>query len=145
MRTKSVLKNLYKKYRLEFLYVIYGVLTVIINVIVYCLFYRILHFYNMTSTILAWIVAVSFAFLTNRNIVFEKKDNNNILFEVILFFSCRLSTGVIDLIIMLISVDILHLNVVFWKIISNAISTVLNYIASKYYIFRDTKDKKRWR
>ena len=121
---------------MEILYIIFGILTVIVNVLVYYLCYILCGISNTFSTIFAWIVAVLFAFVTNRKIVFGKCESHRLLFEILSFFGCRLSTGLIDLLIMMISVDVLHWNTIVWKIISNAISTVLNYIASKYFIFK---------
>lgn len=50
--------------------------------------------------------------------------------------SCRILTGVMDLGIMVVAVDLLHRNSIFWKFISNVLVTILNYVASKCFIFK---------
>lgn len=96
---------------------------------------------TILSTVLAWIIAVLFAYVTNRKWVFksEEKTVKGIFREVIYFFSCRFLTGVLDVVIMYIFVDVLLMNDVFIKIMSNILVIIINYVASKLFIFRQGK------
>lgn len=71
--------------------------------------------------------------------VFESKanDTTSIIREIISFFSCRLLTGGLDLLIMYVFVDIVGANDLIMKIISNIIVIILNYVASKLLIFKN--------
>ena len=120
------------------LYLFFGICTTAINTICYWLLYDALTLSTIVSTILAWLAAVLFAFVTNKVFVFESKRTNTTdrINEVISFFGCRLLTGILDVAIMAFAVDMLQWNGLLWKLISNIIVTIINYIASKYLIFR---------
>lgn len=121
-----------------FLYFIFGLCTTAINTICYWLLYDLFSMNNIISTIFAWLVAVIFAYITNKIFVFESKREcvAECVSEVMSFFCCRLLTGILDVMIMAVTVDILHWNGLFWKILSNIIVTIINYIASKFFIFK---------
>ena len=70
---------------------------------------------------------------------FHSKLNkkSDIVNEVISFMGCRLITGMIDWLCMLIFVNILNFNDMLIKIIANIIVIILNYIASKFIIFNN--------
>lgn len=117
------------------LYVLFGVLTTLINFLSYSLLYYSLKIGNTPSTIIAWAMSVLFAYVTNRLYVFESKNNNKFK-ETAEFFLCRTATGVLDVLIMYVGVDLLLQNGQLIKILSNVLVIVLNYIASKIYIFK---------
>lgn len=129
--------KIYKDYKMPILYIVFGGLTTLINIVVYSLFYYFVKIGNVPSNIVAWIIAVIFAFITNKLYVFESK-NASIWYELATFFACRLGTGLLDLGIMYLSVDVFSLNELIMKIISNVIVIVLNYIFSKVIIFKKT-------
>ena len=56
--------------------------------------------------------------------------------ELIAFFGCRLGTGVIDLIMMFVLVEIMKFPGMFIKFLANIFVIVLNYVASKVVIFK---------
>ena len=136
------MKELIKKYKSFIMYAIFGILTTIINLICYEVLYNHIGVSNIISNIIAWIAAVAFAYITNKIWVFESKslEIKVILPEIWKFISCRLATGVLDLIIMYIGVDILSGPSTILKIISNIIVIILNYIASKLVIFKSKKE-----
>ncbi len=130
--------KLLKKYQSVILYLVFGVLTTLVNIAAYCLFSDALMFSTIESTCIAWFMAVLFAYITNRKWVFESKavTAENVLKEVVSFFACRLATGVLDLAMMYVCVDRIGWNGILMKTISNILVTALNYIASKWLIFR---------
>ena len=131
------LKSLYQKYRQIFWYLFFGVCTMILNTVCYTVLYELLEVPNVPSTVIAWLAAVIVAFVTNKLVVFESRERaGKGLFELVSFFGCRVATGLLDVGIMWIAVDLLAGNSVLWKLVSNVIITVLNYIVSKFFIFK---------
>lgn len=130
-------KEYLEKYRELLLYGIFGVLTTLINIVVYSLCYHQLGISNVASNVVAWILSVLFAFVTNKIWVFDSKSMEvSVLFkEAVSFFGCRLATGLLDLAIMYVTVDVMAWNSTLMKCISNVIVIVVNYIASKLVIF----------
>lgn len=126
-----------EKYRELLLYGIFGVLTTLINIVVYSLCYERLGISNVASNVTAWILSVLFAFVTNKIWVFDSKSTelSVLLREAASFFGCRLATGLLDLAIMYVTVDVMAWNSMLMKCISNVIVIVVNYIASKLVIF----------
>ena len=120
------------------LYGVFGVLTTLINIIAYWLI-RKFEVAIITSTIIAWLAAVFFAYWSNRKYVFQSTNTSliAIFFEAVYFFACRIATGVFDVAFMYIFADLLGFNDLIVKIVSNVIVVILNYIASKLFIFKE--------
>ena len=131
------LKEMMEKYKDIVPYAIFGILTTIINIVVYLFFAHILKKEVMLCTLAAWFLSVLFAYVTNRKWVFHSGvlTFSNIIREAVAFFICRLATGIADILIMFIFVNIFHFNDLFIKIISNIAVIILNYVASKWIIF----------
>jgi len=126
--------KIYNQYKMPILYIFFGGLTTLINIVAYFVAYNICKISNVPSTVIAWILSVIFAFITNKLYVFESKSKS-LLYEISTFFACRLGTGILDVAIMYVSVDILFFNALIMKILSNVLVIVLNYIFSKLIIF----------
>lgn len=123
-------------------YVFFGLCTTAINVVVYHFCYQLCNFPNVASTIIAWIIAVLFAFVTNKIWVFNSRSLQYriVICEAAKFFVCRLLTGILDVVVMYFTVDLMGWMPILWKILSNGIVIILNYIASKFYIFQLRRD-----
>ena len=136
----KTIKALFVKYRSPILYVFFGGCTTLINWAVYYLCYNIAGIANVPSTILAWIVAVAFAFITNKLWVFDSKsfERKTLLHEIWTFTAARLATGALDVAIMYVAVDLLGRNANLWKLLSNVVVIVLNYVFSKLIVFKRT-------
>lgn len=126
------------KHKAILLYLFFGVCTTIINMVCYYALYQYCHVSNIASTVIAWVAAVMFAFVTNKYFVFNshRQKLSARLYELASFFGCRIMTGFLDIAIMVIAVDLLQWNSLLWKLISNILVTVINYIASKFLIFK---------
>lgn len=135
---KEFLMKYYLKYKGPILYIFFGGITTFINIITYYLSYNVLNIENVPSTVIAWIFSVIFAFITNKIWVFESKswEKSIAIKELISFVSVRLLTGLVDVAIMYIGVDLLNYNGILMKIISNLFVLVSNYIGSKLFIFK---------
>jgi putative flippase GtrA len=131
-------KELLAKQKSILAYLFFGVCTTLINVAAYFVCYHILKFANVPSTVIAWALSVLFAYVTNKLFVFESKSFDVAVLkkEIISFFGCRFLTGLMDLAIMYAAVDLLHRNATIWKLASNVVVIILNYVASKLIIFK---------
>ena len=120
------------------MYAIFGGLTTVVNMVSYYLSFNVLKIPNVPSTVIAWVLAVAFAFVTNKLWVFDSPsfDAKTLKHEIPTFFGARLATGVLDVAIMYLAVDLMHWNPTVWKLISNVLVIIINYVASKLVIFR---------
>lgn len=132
------IKGLFKKYKEIILYLLFGGCTTLVNIISYYILSKI-GLGTAMSTVIAWILSVLFAYVTNRIFVFASKAKGfaAVFKETAGFFLCRLATGLLDLAIMVVFVDVLHFNGMAIKILSNIIVIILNYGASKLMIFKN--------
>ncbi|MBO4241908.1 MAG: GtrA family protein [Clostridiales bacterium] len=136
------IKGLFIKYKSVIMYLIFGVLTTVVNIISFWVFAHPLGLATVPSNIIAWIISCTFAYITNRKWVFESrvKDRNGIIREVISFFTCRLATLGAETLFMWIFIDVLGFNDMIIKAIANIMVIVLNYVASKLIIFAKKKE-----
>ncbi len=116
-------------------YLIFGVLTTVVNIVVYWGLNTGLHVNYLVSNAIAWIVSVLFAYITNRKYVFESQ-NTSFINELVKFIGARGFTGIMDMILMWLLVDVFLINSMFSKIIVNGLVIVLNYILSKLFVFQ---------
>lgn len=129
---------LIKRYWEVLTYLVFGVLTTVVNYLVYLPAYNLLNLSAALSNAIAWVVAVTFAYLTNKPFVFKSNDwsAQTVIPELTKFVSCRIASGAAETIILLVTVDILDWNGNIWKIITSVLVVVLNYFASKLVVFR---------
>lgn len=134
------IKALYEKHKEIILYIIFGGLTTVINYVIYF----IMTFVGIdiyTSNTVAWIGAVLFAYLTNRKMVFNSQANNkkSIIKELIAFYGARVFSFIVETILLYIMVDFILMNEYIAKLILQILVIVLNYIFSKFFVFRKKK------
>jgi putative flippase GtrA len=136
------LLQLFYKYKEVLMYLFFGVLTTIVSVVSFYISSEILAIHYLISNVISWIFAVGFAYVTNRIWVFESKTKEikTILKEIFTFVNCRLLSGIIDMIIMFILVDIFIIDNMYAKIFTQVIVVILNYIFSKLIVFKDNND-----
>ncbi|WP_195237148.1 GtrA family protein [Romboutsia sp. 1001285H_161024_C4] len=130
--------DILKKYRESIMYLVFGGLTVGVNIATYIGLTRIIELNYMVANIIAWIVAVIFAYITNKFFVFES-NNTELEFlikEFTSFVSCRLLSGVMEMILMYVMIDMMGINDFITKIFTNILVIVLNYVLSKVIIFK---------
>lgn len=131
--------TLFAKYKQTILYLIFGVLSTIVNILTYAFCTRNLNIEFLISNWIAWIVAVLFAYITNKFFVFESKEINIkfLIKELSSFVSCRLLSGIIEMILMYTMISLMSLNDFIVKIITNVVVVILNFIFSKLIIFKN--------
>lgn len=133
-----VSKRAYYIWRRRCLYIIFGGITTLINITIYWGMVEFFHSTTLLATSIAWIMAVFFAYVSNRRIVFRSKISGikNICRECATFFSCRLFTGILDMLCMYCFVDLLRFDGVLVKGLVDIFVIFLNYLASKVIIFK---------
>ena len=119
-------------------YLVFGVLTTVVNYAVYLPIYNLLGLSAAVSNVIAWVAAVAFAFLTNKPFVFKSHDwsAKTVIPELTKFVSCRVASGAMETLILLLTVDILGWNGNIWKLITQVLVVVLNYITSKLVVIK---------
>ena len=127
-----------KKHKESILYLIFGGLTFFVNMLTYIFLTRVAKADVLVSNCIAWIVAVLFAYVTNKFFVFESKETNfkYILKEFRAFVGCRLFSGIIELGIIFVMASLMGINDLFVKIVTNIVVIILNFIFSKLIIFK---------
>lgn len=134
------IKELLIKYDEVIRYLIIGVLTTVVSLATYyILTFTILDpkvsIQLQITNIISWIVSVTFAYFTNRKYVFKLKEKKNIK-EASKFYLSRLSTLLLDMLLMQIFVIRLKFNDKIIKLIVQFVVIVLNYVLSKFLVFK---------
>lgn len=123
----------FNKYYEVLSYLFFGGCTTLVNILSFWVL-RLLNIDVYISNIIAWIVSVLFAFITNKLFVFESKGST--LKEGISFFIFRLLSLLFDMGIMYLLIDVLNTNDILSKVISNVFVIIINYVFSKIFIFK---------
>lgn len=133
------IRSLIEKYWDILIYLVFGVLTTVVNYAVYLPVYNFCGISAAVSNMIAWIVAVVFAFLTNKPFVFHSHDWSvkTVVPELIKFVSCRLASGVMETVILFLAVDLMAWNGNVWKLITQVLVIIINYVGSKLLVFRN--------
>jgi putative flippase GtrA len=120
------------------LYLVFGGLTTLVNIVTYWFFTDVFDFDYKFSTTIAWLISVIFAYVTNKLYVFQSRQTNNkgLLKEFLSFILFRVFSYILDIVSMIILIEFLLLNDLIAKIIANIIVVAFNFIASKWFIFR---------
>lgn len=132
------IKALLNKYWDIISYLFFGVMTTVVNYLVYLPVYNYLELSAAASNAVAWVAAVVFAYLTNKPFVFKSHDwsAKTVIPELTKFVSCRIASGLAETLILLVSVDLMGFDGNIWKLITSVLVVVLNYFASKFLIFK---------
>lgn len=132
------LKALIQKHYDVLAYLFFGGLTTLVNYLVYLPCYNLLGMSAALSNVVAWVVAVAFAFLTNKPFVFKSHDwsAKTLLPELAKFIGCRIGSGLLETAIIFVTVDLLQWNGNWMKLITSVLVVILNYFGSKLLVFR---------
>ncbi len=136
------------------MYLIFGVLTTVVSWGSYALFEILFGTFisgsivlSAVANVLSWIVAVLFAYITNKLWVFKSKSfkGNVMMKELAAFVGSRLATGVLEWVgvplLMVIGLDqpIFGIEGMLAKVIVSVVVVILNYILSKLFVFKNKK------
>ena len=139
------IQGLYKQYKEIINYLVFGVLSTIVNFVSYYIFAKIIVIDEVISSGLAWFCSVTFAYITNKIFVFESKTTTVKEFfkEMVSFFLARVFSGALcDVGTFAVMVKVFNINDIFAKIVTQVMVIILNYILSKFIIFKNKQSKK---
>lgn len=130
--------SLMKKHWDIITYLFFGVLTTIVNYLVYLPVYNLLGLSAAVSNGIAWVVAVAFAYLTNKPFVFKSNDwsRETVVPELTKFVGCRVASGLAETVILFLVVDLMGWNGNVWKLVTNVLVVIMNYFGSKLLVFK---------
>ncbi|MBR4262128.1 MAG: GtrA family protein [Bacilli bacterium] len=131
---KTFIGRIYNQYKEIINYLIVGVLTTIVSLVSYYTLRLFISQY-LICTVISWIIAVMFAYVTNKIFVFESKEKS-ILIELPEFVGARIATLLFEVAFMFITVDVIHINDRIAKLIVQVFITIFNYLLSKIFVFR---------
>lgn len=120
------------------LYLFFGVLTTLVNFLVYFPLYNWIHLSGTLSNVIAWAVSVAFAYLTNKPFVFKSHDwsAKTVIPELSKFVGCRVGSGALETLVIFVTVDLLAWNGNIMKVLVSVAVVILNYVASKWFVFK---------
>ncbi len=143
--------SIYKKYEETVNYLFFGVLAFLVNMAAYALAAWVLGADNeqallvSVATAFAWVVAVLFAYWTNRTFVFksEIKDKKGIWKGFCAFVGARIATGILEQVIMIVMVKQMGVHHMIAKFVCNVVVIISNYIFSKLFVFKKADEGKK--
>lgn len=139
------IKVLCKKYEEIIAYLIVGVLNTLVSWAAWfaCAFTILdaeVVWQNVVLSIISWVVGVVFGYFMNRIFVFKSKEPN-MLKEFLQFSGGRVSTWILDAVMMVLMVNILSINESFSKIFVSVLVMIGNYLISKLFVFKKDKSE----
>lgn len=133
------LRSALKKYREALLYLLFGTGTTVINLAVYWVLNSPLKVNELIANVIAWVAAVFFAFVTNRNMVFHA-GHGSFFKQMIIFYLGRVITLALEEAALLVFITGLHLNSMVVKLTAQVVVIALNFVISKLIIFKKKEE-----
>lgn len=132
------IRALLVKYQDIISYLVFGVLTTVVNFLVY---YPLTNFFTLDATVanvIAWAVSVAFAFLTNKPFVFKSHDWSPEVVqpELAKFVGTRLGSGLIETAMIFLLVNLLRFDGNIVKLVASVLVVIINYVGSKLLVFK---------
>lgn len=133
-----VFERFYKRHKEILLYLLFGGLTMVVSIVSYAICNLKFEINELVANIISWILAVIFAFYTNRIWVFQATTNSfrDLLKQMFSFCSGRIVTLAVEESILFIFITCLQFNSILVKIIAQIVVVVLNYVISKLWVFK---------
>lgn len=141
---------IYEKYKEQILYLLFGVLTTIVNYASF-VFLRIIFQDRWIHVInaMTFVIATLFAYITNKIFVFNSKNDSlkRVVKEIFSFFGARISTYFVEALGFYLCVDVFGFGqyrflftdgVMISKVVLSFVAVILNYFLSKLLVFKST-------
>lgn len=137
----SITESFYRKYKEILLYLFFGGISFLLNLVLFILFCDKLGVNELLTNVICWIVCVLFQFFTNRTWVFDGKVNSesDFLKQISSFFGGRVFSLIVEELILFVFITWLDFNSLLIKLIAQIVVIVLNYVASKVFVFKKTE------
>ncbi len=132
------IRALLAKYQDVISYLIFGVLTTVVNFLVYYPLTNILGLDATFSNVIAWAVSVAFAFVTNKPFVFKSHDWSAkvVVPELYKFVGTRVGSGALETVMIFLLVNLLRSDGNVVKLVVSVLVVIINYVGSKLIVFR---------
>ena len=138
------IKSFYAAHKEGILYLVFGGLTTLISIVSFWIFSLIFgEDKYLLSNFLSWVLAVIFAFFTNKTLVFGslKTDRKTLLREGLEFllarvFSLGLEEGGLWLMLDIFGMEDIPSGDLIAKVLMSVIVILVNYLISKFIIFK---------
>ena len=132
------MKMLIIKYKEIILYLFFGGLTFLVSMVSFGACNLYLGMNEHAANIISWILAVTFAFITNRIWVFDAPTDGRVAFlkQMVSFFSGRVATLLVEEAIIFLFITMLHFPSMVIKCGAQFVVIVLNYVISKVFVFK---------
>lgn len=136
------MKKIWERYALQYrealAYIFWGFVTTLVNYAAYFACTKLLSIHYIVSNVIAWVIAVVFAYLVNKVFVFGAKDwsRGKLIREIWQFTAARVFSGVVETGMLWVLVDIMGYRDSVIKIIAGIFVIVVNYVVSKWVVFR---------
>lgn len=140
------IQDIYYKYEEKWLYLFFGGLTTVVSIASKLLVFKLVpgepKWESTTGVVVSWILAVTFAFFTNKKYVFknETKTSQEFWKVFVSFYGARLATFFMEEVIFVVCCDIMHMNKTIITFVSQVLIFVANYILSKLFVFKEKKE-----
>ena len=138
MSTEEVKKDEVKNQSELISYAIFGVATTVVSMVVYGVCNSAFEMHYLISNIISWVIAVAFAYITNKMFVFKTRGMGfaQLKREITLFVSARLASLGIEELGLFILIGLIGWGEILAKLVMQVVVIVLNYIFSKLVIFK---------
>lgn len=135
------MKSLFNRYREMIAYLFWGIITTIVNLMVFIGLHYLTNINYQVNNVIAWIISVLVAYLSNKKYVFHSKTTSikQTITQMSSFFGGRLASLLVEQVILWVGIALLSGNQIIVKIIDNVIIVVLNYFWSKWAVFKNNK------
>lgn len=132
------LQSLFWKHKAVLTYLFFGVLTSLVDFLVYIPLHKLLDISATLSNTVAWVAAVLFAFFTNKLFVFQSKNwsAKSLFREFWKFVLCRVGTFLLEEVFLFVTADLLSYDGLVMKLLISVAVVVLNYFGSKFFAFK---------
>ncbi|MBR3227236.1 MAG: GtrA family protein [Erysipelotrichaceae bacterium] len=132
------IKELFNKYKEVISYLFFGGCTFVVSIASFYVLNRVMLLNEHIANVISWILAVTFAYITNKIFVFNSKtrDFKGLTKEIISFFSARLLTLGMEEIILFVGVNLMNVDTMLVKIVGQIVVIISNYFLSKLFIFK---------
>lgn len=139
---KSLINKIFNKETIS--YIIFGVLTTLVDYAAFYVFYYKAGWSDVISNTVAWILAVAFAYITNKLYVFEAQTDNikSLVVEILSFAGARVATLLLTNVFLLFA-GFIGIEAMAAKIVISIAVVIINYFLSKLFIFKKKKDKNK--
>lgn len=131
-------KGVYTKYKEGLLYLFFGGLTFFLAIIVFVIFSKGIGLNVLYSNIISWVSGVTISFFTTRKWVFKTRANGltETFIQMTEFYLARVATLGLQELLLYVFVTKMEYNSIYVKIMTEVINIILNYLVSKFLIFR---------